>query len=159
MEDIVGKKIAKFPNLREELISSKKYDASEILKLGRGYAFTKRYLEISDNVKGAYVFYENDKMVYVGISQNIANRIYQHIKGTTHFSATFAIKILKTDNSKLKDKPRKDFCSNVIQRAQEERISKMKFSFIEINEDNELYLFEVWLAMNENTKYNTFETH
>jgi hypothetical protein len=40
MEDIVGKKIAKFPNLREELISSKKYDASEILKLGRGYAFT-----------------------------------------------------------------------------------------------------------------------
>jgi excinuclease UvrABC nuclease subunit len=47
--------------------------------------------------KGVYVFYEDNKPIYVGRSNRMRKRIKEHFAiSSTHHSATFAFKLART---------------------------------------------------------------
>ena len=120
--------------------------------------------------KGLYVFYENNKPIYVGISgkNRMKKRIMGHgRKSGGHNSATFAFNIAKKDAEKIginiKEKrynlERIPEFANLYTLAKE-RVSKMKVRVIEINDPNFRALFEIYAALVLNTtEYNSFETH
>jgi hypothetical protein len=120
--------------------------------------------------KGLYVFYENDKPIYVGISgkNRMKKRIMGHgRKSGGHNSATFAFNIAKKEAEKIglniKEKryilEKKPEFANLYTHAKE-RVSKMKVRAIEINYPNFRALFEIYAALVLNTtEYNSFETH
>jgi hypothetical protein len=120
--------------------------------------------------KGLYVFYENEKPIYVGISgkNRMKKRIMGHgRKSGGHNSATFAFNIAKKDAEKigLNTKERRKILEKIPEFANlytfaKERVSKMKVRTIEINDPNFRALFEIYAALVLNTtEYNSFETH
>jgi len=140
-----------------------KLAVSEILKAGVGVKTFIKNKKIKSDFKGLYAFWENGKIVYVGISRTVIARLYQHIKTKSHYTATFAVKIMRTDEGNEKDRAKitKDDFAKIM----DDRISKMKFSYVKISctendkTDTELYLFEIYAAIHFQAKYNTFETH
>lgn len=170
----------RLPSLMDEL--NKKISESYPLKifLIKGFGtntFLKKIGEEKD-FQGCYVFIEKGKPLYVGISQKVGNRISQHIKGRTHFNASWAyrialskyFRIYKPNMDKIKDEltktkiPLKEYLEipEFLEHfnAAKKRISSMKCAFIEIENPLELYVFEIYCCMNLDTnKWNTFKTH
>lgn len=120
--------------------------------------------------KGLYVFYENEKPIYVGISgkNRMKKRIMGHgRKSGGHNSATFAFNIAKKDAEKigLNTKEKRKILEKIPEFANlysiaKERVSKMKVRVVEINDPNFRALFEIYAALVLNTmEYNSFETH
>jgi hypothetical protein len=128
-----------------------------------------------DNLKdiplnGLYVFYENDKPIYVGISgkNRMKKRIMGHgRKSGGHNSATFAFNIAKKEAEKngLNTKEKRYKLEKIFEFANlytlaKERVSKMKVRVIEINDPYCRAFFEIYAALVLNTtEYNSFETH
>lgn len=140
-----------------------KISAQDIIEPGVGVKTFIKNKKLKGDFKGLYALWENDEVVYVGISKNVIARLYDHIKSSTHYTATFAVKIMKTDNGY--DGSRSDITSKEIKEVIDDRISEMDISYVKLGEsddekfDTELYLFEVYAAIYYQTKYNTFETH
>ena len=120
--------------------------------------------------KGLYVFYENEKPIYVGISgkNRMKKRIMGHgRKSGGHNSATFAFNIAKKNAEKngINTKEKRKILEKVPEFANlytlaKERVSKMKVRVVEINDPNLRYMFEIYSALVLNTtEYNSFETH
>jgi len=150
-----------FKNQLNKLSKATRHPVEKLFVEGKADKTILKELELSNgDFKGLYAFWKNDEAVYVGISKKVIKRLVQHIKGTTHHSATFPIKILKMDEeNKYKIFARKDFKSHHLKPVQEKQIKKMYVSFIPVNDDITLYLFEVYCAVELNCRYNTFETH
>ncbi|MCE2499707.1 MAG: GIY-YIG nuclease family protein [Dehalococcoidia bacterium] len=124
--------------------------------------------------KGCYVLYENGKPIYVGRSKNLPSRIDQHVSNTK--SATFAYLLAKkclTDldiepmripgkpSSRITNADVKNY-PNTLSEARE-RVSKMQFRIVKVNDDYEQYSFELYAALELGTTleqggYNSFET-
>lgn len=144
-------------------LENDKISAQDIREPGVGVKTFIKDKELKSDFKGLYALWEDNEVVYVGISKNVIARLYDHIKSTTHFTATFAVKIMKTDNDY--DGSRSDITSEEIKEVIDERISNMNVSYVKLGEsddekfDTGLYLFEVYAAIYYQAKYNTFETH
>jgi predicted GIY-YIG superfamily endonuclease len=114
--------------------------------------------------KGVYVFIRNDIPFYVGISKEIIRRILQHLKGTDHYKSSFCYKIgaetyLKQNGGKhtggRKGLPFEKWVNPV-----KEELFNCNVSIMAIEDDLELYLFEVFASMKLGTLYyNKFKTH
>lgn len=127
----------------------------------REYKFNEG--NVKNDFKGLYFFVNDKRPFYVGISKGVIGRILQHIKGHSHNSATLAYKIAllkyeivmgskysltrKELNFKDEVEPIKDFLSN------------QEVVFLHIENDYELYLFEVYCSMKLGTMLNKFDTH
>jgi predicted GIY-YIG superfamily endonuclease len=150
-----------FEKKLNQLYNDTRYPIEELFSKGKSEKTILKELKLlSIGFKGLYVFWEKEKAVYVGISKNVIRRLVQHIKGTTYHSSTFPIKILKMDDENKYGKlGRKEFKSHILKPVQKNKIKKMKISFIPFDDDVELYLFEVYCAIELGCRYNTFETH
>ena len=118
--------------------------------------------------QGVYVFYQNNKPVYVGRSNNLKRRIQQHGRPSSrHNSASLAFNIAKVmmernekipkfiTRKELEEAPGFDrafFLARIT-------VAKMKIRVIEITDQIAQALFEIYAALTLNTKYNDFSTH
>ncbi len=150
-----------FKEKMKELLKAPRLAINELFSIGKSEKTILKQLKLPQkDFKGLYVFWESETAVYVGISKNVIRRLVQHIKGTTYHSSTLPIKILKMDDENAYGKlGRKEFTSEILKLVQYGKIQKMKISFISIDDDVELYLFEVYCAIELDCRYNTFETH
>jgi predicted GIY-YIG superfamily endonuclease len=117
--------------------------------------------------KGIYVFYENEKPVYVGRSNNIKARIQHHCRPSSgHGSATFAFILAREDADKLGINTKierkilevESRFSDLYSKAKT-RVSRMHVKAVEIDDPILQTLFEVYAVVDLQTKYNVFDNH
>jgi hypothetical protein len=114
-----------------------------------------------EDFSGCYVLL-HDTPFYVGISRSVAQRLRQHVMGTSHFDASLAYQMAtgKTGHEMKRAEAMKDA---TFRKAFDEARALLKdcsVAFIEIVNPLELYLFEAYCAMELDTReWNTFRTH
>src|SRR3989339_1257184 len=127
-----------------------------------GKRTTLKQLEKENDFSGCYVLLKNRKPFYVGISRSVVKRLTQHVKGKTHFAASLAYRMAC---DRRPHTLRRTFAMQDMQFQKEFNRAKMEIqsmdvAVIEINDPVELYLFEVFCAMQFGTcRFNTFTTH
>lgn len=114
-----------------------------------------------ENINGIYVFYENDKPVYVGRTNKnrMRKRIQEHSRlSSNKNSASFAF-LLYNYNKKYKEKKVEVYNPDFVKAKK--RISKMKIRILEINDPIIQTILEPYIAFKLETtsKYNKFITH
>ena len=132
-------------------------------KLLENNIIMKNWLDINGDFKGLYIFIHDNKPFYFGISRGVIKRVLQHMKGSDHFQATLAFnmgliyyKLINKDDYKG---TRKDFDFNKYVDPMKEYLLKQKIAFININDGDELALFEIYCSIKYKTILNSFETH
>jgi hypothetical protein len=127
----------------------------------RDYA-TKKGKKKKD-FKGLYVFLYGDTPFYVGISKGVIGRIQQHLKGHSHNQSTLAYNIGLIRYEILKGEKyaggRKHFDFKADVTPAKEFLLRQKLAFLPIENDEEMYLFEIYCAMSLQCWLNKFETH
>ena len=111
---------------------------------------------------GCYVFIDNGEPIYVGISRSLIKRLTQHINHDSHYSASLVYKMSSQEypHEMKRDQAMKDDQFREVFFSKQAQLQKMSVAFIEINNDLELYLFEVYASMKLDTDtWNTFRTH
>jgi len=111
---------------------------------------------------GCYVFIDAVRPVYVGISRGVVKRLVQHLNSNTHYSASLVYRMASEDypHEMKRDQAMRDEQFRKVFVAAQERLRTLHVAFIEIGNDLELYLFEVYAAMQLDTDtWNTFRTH
>ena len=123
--------------------------------------------------KGIYVFYENDRPIYVGRTNRMRLRILEHGRASsTHNSASFAF-LLAVEQAEKKGMDCKNRNRNELEQdpkfaplftAAKERVRRMGIRVVAIDDAVEQTLFEVYAAMSLGTMrqqggYNDFENH
>ena len=135
-----------------ELFGSKGIGPKSILeRLGRSTDFS-----------GCYVLLRKTEPIYVGISRTVVQRLTQHVKGRTHYDASLAYRIASENltHSLQREAAMNDPAFKEEFRKAQDYLRSLNVAFIEIHNDLELYLFEVYCAMELNTsKWNSFRTH
>jgi hypothetical protein len=119
-------------------------------------------LNRSVDFPGCYVFVERDKPVYVGISRKVIKRLVQHINSASHYSASLVYRIAFEDfpHEMRRDQAMKDDTFRSVFFSAQNRLRQMSLAAVEVKNDLELYLFEVYAAMRLDTSvWNTFRTH
>jgi predicted GIY-YIG superfamily endonuclease len=119
-------------------------------------------LNRSTDFPGCYVFIDRDKPIYVGISRGVIKRLVQHLNFDSHYSASLVYRMASEDypHEMKRDQAMKDEQFKAVFFSAQERLRQMKAAFVEINNDLELYLFEVFASMKMDTDtWNTFRTH
>jgi len=116
---------------------------------------------------GVYVFYENDKALYVGRSNRLRTRLQEHGRlSSTHNSASFAFNLAK-------EKMRAKGIPGYVTRKELEqapgfdkaffeaknRVVQMKIRVIQVDNQVTQALFEIYAALALNAPYNDFSTH
>ena len=111
---------------------------------------------------GCYVFIDGEKPVYVGISRGVIKRLVQHLNYDSHYSASLVYRMAseKYTHEMKRDQAMKDEQFRSVFFSAQERLRSMKIAFVEIDNDLELYVFEVFASMKLDTDtWNTFRTH
>ena len=160
--DFLSKEIKPYLEKLEEEIDKRSRKVSDIAGEGTGIAKAKQLLELSDDLKGIYVFIEKKKAIYVGISRSVLKRISQHVKGSSHNSASLAYKIAQIETAIIasrKEAMRNYKFKKAFDDAQK-RILKCEFAILELEDDNLLYMLELVAAIRFDTEeYNSFRPH
>lgn len=141
------------------------YSAKTFSGYGSAARKLMNQLEKENDFSGCYVFLEKAeelKPFYVGISRSVIRRIVQHVNAKSHFSASLAYRMAfaamphKMTRSQAMD----DKAFNAAFLTAQQRIKAMQIAFVEIDHPVELYLFDVYAAMELGThQWNSFETH
>lgn len=116
----------------------------------------------STDFPGCYVFIDESRPVYVGISRSVVKRLVQHLNFDSHFAASLVYRMASEDypHEMKRDQAMKDEQFRSVFFAAQERLRRMSVAYIEIGNDLELYVFEVFAAMRLDTEtWNTFRTH
>ena len=146
--------------LQEALASP--WQASIFAEPGIGPGTIAQQLGRDGDFKGCYVLCDGGRPIYVGISRTLLARVRQHLTGTTHFNASLpylmAQRKVEMRGSRDEAMQNPDFRTVFVDRQQ--YLRSCTISAVEINNAVELYLFEIYAAMNLGTgEWNTFETH
>ena len=119
-------------------------------------------LKCEADFSGCYVLLKSGEPMYVGISRSVVQRLTKHVKGRSHFDSNLAYKIASekySHNESRKGAMEDPAFMREFGKAKE-HLASLDVAFIEIKNDLELYLFEVYCAMELNTaEWNTFRTH
>jgi len=117
---------------------------------------------------GVYVFYRENKPLYVGRSNRLKERIQEHGRPSSdHYSATLAFTIAKERMNFNRNK-RRLATRNDLEKApgfKEEfflarkQVAAMQVKVVKIEDQRAQTLFEIYAALVLNTKYNDFQTH
>ena len=116
----------------------------------------------STDFPGCYIFLDRENPVYVGISRGVIKRLVQHLNHNSHYSASLVYRMASEDypHEMKRDQAMKDEQFKTTFLSAQERLRQMKIAFIKIDNDLELYLFEVYASMKLDTDiWNTFRTH
>lgn len=123
-------------------------------------------LGLAEDVRGCYVLMEEDRAVYVGISGRLIQRLYEHVRGTDHLSATLAYRIaaMEHPHGTKAATAMKDPVFHQQFEDTRERLKSFTVAYAEIENPLELYVFEAYCAMELDTGFdangwNTFVTH
>ena len=132
----------------------------------------RRNGELLPKTKGIYCFYEGDKPLYVGRTDNINGRIPDHRQpANDHYQASFAFNIAKKyleenhPDEKVDGLSRGDLSEiPAFDRAftnAKLRVRKMSVRFVEIEDPIEQTIFEVYAHMELVTppRFNSFANH
>ncbi|MDP3244250.1 MAG: hypothetical protein Q8M83_01185 [bacterium] len=113
--------------------------------------------------KGLYIFMHDKTPIYVGISKGVIGRTLQHVKGHSHNTSTLAYNIGLVRYEIMKGEKyiggRKEFDFKADVTPAKDFLIKQKIAFLPIDNDEELYLFEIYCAMQLQCWLNKFETH
>ena len=121
-----------------------------------------RRLGRANDFSGCYVLIENGEPFYVGISRKVVSRLTQHVKGNTHFDASlaYAMACRSCEHSMRRAEAMADQEFRAAFEQERARIRNMNVAVIEIQNAVELYLFEVYAALELRTAlHNSFRTH
>jgi hypothetical protein len=119
-------------------------------------------LSRSTDFPGCYVFIDGAKPVYVGISRAVISRLVQHLNYDSHYSASLVYRMASEDypHEMKRDQAMRDEQFKAVFFSAQKRLRQMKVACIGIDNDLELYLFEVFASMKLDTDtWNTFRTH
>jgi hypothetical protein len=111
---------------------------------------------------GCYVFIDQEKPVYVGISRGVVKRLVQHLNFESHYAASLVYRMASEDypHEMKRDQAMKDAQFRSIFLSAQGRLRQTSVAFVEVSNDLELYVFEVLAAMHLDTDtWNTFRTH
>jgi hypothetical protein len=114
------------------------------------------------DLPGCYVFLDAGMPIYVGISRSVIKRLVQHLNFDSHYSASLVYRMASKEypHEMKRDQAMKDDQFREVFFATRSRLREMTIAFIQIDNDLELYVFEVYAAMKLNTgTWNTFRTH
>jgi hypothetical protein len=125
--------------------------------------------ELKDIPKsGIYVFYRDGKPLYVGRSNRMKQRIQEHGRPSSdHYSATLAFNIAK-EKVGYKRSEHRLATRGEFEKAPgfekafflaRKQVAEMQVRVIEIKDQIEQALFEIYAHLALNTKYNDFDTH
>lgn len=147
-----------------------KFAVSELNLSEHGFAMASKALfrvgkiHTSKPFKGIYLFIKDGNPFYVGVSRNVMKRVFQHLKGKSHETSSLCYRIgcevyyHKTGKQHVNGRSNLDF--ELYGSVAKTELSKCEISVFEIQEDIDLYLFEVYVAMKMGTlHYNSFRTH
>ncbi|MCK4361956.1 MAG: GIY-YIG nuclease family protein [Dehalococcoidia bacterium] len=114
--------------------------------------------------RGIYVFYENDRPLYIGRSNRLRGRIQEHARESSgHNKATFAFNLAKEALELTSNIPRKELERDPgFKMAFDEAkkcVREMKIRVIQIEDQVTQALFEIYAALALDTAYNDFGTH
>lgn len=112
----------------------------------------------NSTLPGIYLLYYDDTPFYVGISRNVLSRLKQHVAGKSHYPASLAYKLAKDQIPDFTGR-RSEMEFSAINKAQNYMLKQCKASVLPIYNAEQLYLLELYTAMQLKTPYNTFETH
>jgi hypothetical protein len=119
-------------------------------------------VRLTTDFPGCYVFIDGGKPIYVGISRSVIKRLVQHLNYNSHYSASLVYRMAADDypHEMKRDQAMKDDQFREVFLSAQGRLRQMKVAFVEISNDLELYLFEVFASMRLDTDtWNTFRTH
>lgn len=125
---------------------------------------SKNIIPAQQDFKGIYVFLKNESPFYTGISKHVVHRILQHIKGKSHFTSSLCYRLgaelhLKTEGKKHAG-GRAGLNFDIYPKQAKEELFKCDIAMLEVSDDLELILFEIFVAMKLGTlNYNEFKTH
>lgn len=111
---------------------------------------------------GCYVFIDGEKPIYVDISRGVMKRLIQHLNSKSHYSAGLVYRMASEHypNEMKREQAMKDEQFKTVFFSAQESLRQMKIAFVEIDNDLELYTFEVFVSMKLDTNtWNTFRTH
>jgi hypothetical protein len=139
------------------------FSIEEYFAYGKGPSSYKRLREDNQSAfKGVYVFWDSKEyggITYIGISQNVLVRIKQHVSARSHTGASLAYAMAINSEPNPGQYPnREDLPLDRIQ-AQQQKILKWQCALQAIEDDTELYIYEVFLALKFRSPWNTFMTH
>ena len=117
--------------------------------------------------KGVYVLFEDNEPVYVGRSNRLKERLKEHSRGGSEYSATLAFRIAKQNYSDFQKIELKQTSKQLMMNVDfvkefekaKDRIAKMRIRFIRVEDQIEQAMFEIYAHMTLGTKFNDFNTH
>ena len=114
--------------------------------------------------KGIYVLYERGRPMYVGRSDNLADRLLEHGQPSGGSeTATFAFNMAKQEfpgaTSMMRKNLQKDKRFQLLFDAAKERVRKMEVRVVGVADPIEQTIFEVYTHLELQTRYNSFENH
>jgi hypothetical protein len=119
-------------------------------------------LKRTTDFPGCYVFIDQGKPIYVGISRGVIKRVIQNPNYDSHYSASLVYRMATEEylHEMKRDQAMKDDQFRAVFFSAQDRLHQMTVAFVEIGNDLELYLFEIFAAMRlETDTWNTFRTH
>lgn len=125
---------------------------------------SKKIIGAQHDFKGVYVFLKKEEPFYTGISKHVVHRIVQHVKGKSHFTSSLSYRLgaelhLKKEGKKHSG-GRAGLDFDVYPKQAKEALFKCDVAMLEVSDDLELILFEIFVAMKLGTlNYNKFKTH
>lgn len=152
-------------NLAEKAFKVNKYFSEGLgEKSSLKLLFEDGLIDSPKDFKGIYIFIKNKTPIYTGISKGVIKRIIQHTKGHSHHTSSFAFSLARASYQKETGDynriPRKDFNYKEHVAPAKHYLLQQKIAFMKIEDDIELYLFEIYCAMELQTlMYNSFSTH
>ena len=117
--------------------------------------------------QGIYIFYEDGVPLYVGRSNGLRERIQTHARpSSSRYSATFAF-LLAYENAEEHNIPTNATRKELEQdpefaelfRKAKQRVADMKVRTVEVRDQISQALFEIYAALESETRYNDFATH
>ena len=114
--------------------------------------------------KGIYVLYERGRPMYVGRSDNLADRLLEHGQPSGDSeTATFAFNIAKQEFPGSTSVVRKDLQEDkefqLLFDAAKERVRRMEVRVVGVADPIEQTIFEVYVHLELQTPFNSFENH
>lgn len=141
-------------------------------KVGIGKVASRELLKSSipelikaKDFRGIYLFWHDNEPFYTGISRGVIKRIHQHVKGVNHFSSSLSYKMGKQHHFELLNLKhigtRNELDFNMYSGPFKKLLKEeCQVSMLPINSSIELYLFEVYVAVELKLHYyNSFKTH
>lgn len=122
-------------------------------------------LDLANDFSGCYVFIEDSKPIYVGISRGVVQRIMQHVHGARPNQASLAYRMAAAERWPTGPRPTIELAMQDERMAQlfmdaKAKLATMSVATVQIECPVELCLFEVYAAMRLGTGvHNSFRTH